>query len=461
MIKRTIAVLLIVSFIACVVNGQANQPEGLKNYLNLCNIFLQDGGKWKAPNNSSPGGDHALNSYYGFEFSRGINATTIQLKASGYRRLLSEWAPIGEMTFSWNAQKQKVVLQGVSADGSITTGETEMITENELLTVTSTTTAKAEVRELREVYRLTGSELKIITYIRRGNKWDSVYTMILTRMEQPTGNLTYMSTRDGNFEIYSMDTKGENLKNLSCNKATDYAFSYAKDGRLAFYSNRDGNDEIYIIDADGKKQTNITNHAAGDRVPYFSPDGKQVLFISNRDQKSGEIYIMDADGKNLKRLTNNEYFEDAAGWSNDGKKIYFSRELRDLKDTSVNAPGNGEIFVMDANGTNENRLTNRPGFDGGPTLSPDGSKIAFYGKAADGNYEIFLMDADGKNIINITEDALEDYSPSWSPDGKWIAYTNGNSKNYDVWMIHLETKIKTRLTTQPKRDESPIWQRGK
>ncbi|MBK8494620.1 MAG: PD40 domain-containing protein [Chitinophagaceae bacterium] len=68
------------------------------------------------------------------------------------------------------------------------------------------------------------------------------------------------------------------------------------------------------------------------------------------------------------------------------------------------------------------------------------------------------MDTDGKISSTLTEDVMEDYSPAWSPDGKWIAYTKGNSKNYDVWMIHLQTRIKTRLTTQPKRDESPFWQ---
>ena len=67
-----------------------------------------------------------------------------------------------------------------------------------------------------------------------------------------------MSTRDGNWEIYSADAKGDSLKNLSCNKSTDYAFSYTPDRRLVFYSNREGNDEIYIMDADGKKQNNIT-----------------------------------------------------------------------------------------------------------------------------------------------------------------------------------------------------------
>ncbi|HNA15293.1 MAG TPA: DPP IV N-terminal domain-containing protein, partial [Ferruginibacter sp.] len=84
-------------------------------------------------------------------------------------------------------------------------------------------------------------------------------------------------------------------------------------------------------------------------------------------------------------------------------------------------------------------------------------QIAFYGKSENGKYDIFIMDIDGNNLVNISRDDTEDYSPSWSPDGKWIACTRGSSKNYDVWLIHLETGIKTRLTTQPKRDESPFW----
>ncbi len=278
----------------------------------------------------------------------------------------------------------------------------------------------------------------------------------IQKCEEPRGNLTFMSTRDGNFEIYSMDVKGENLKNLSSNKATDYAFSYSPDGKLAFYTNRDGNDEIYIMGVDGKKQSNITNHPSADRIPDISPDGKNVLFLSERDHKSGEIYRIDTTGSSLVRLTYNEYFEDSPVWSRDGKKIIFTRDISDPNDT--NAVSNGEIFIMDADGKNEKRLTNRPGYDGGAEFSPDGTKIAFYGKTAEGTYEIFIMDPDGNTIINLTNDLHADYSPAWSPDGKWIAYTSGISKNYDIWLICVETKIKTRLTTDPGRDESPVWQ---
>ncbi|MBL7703314.1 MAG: PD40 domain-containing protein [Ferruginibacter sp.] len=448
-IKNIITAGLVTSLFS--FKAYTQTPQGLQYFKQHGEILLKDGGKWKSVNQKYDASDSSSASYFGWEFSKGINDNTLRFKSTAYVPKKSEWKILSEGYFTWDAKKQKIVCMAVNASTGVVNAESENIFESGWI--------MKELGEKQKVQlKIADNSLEATDYKMKNNRWQAKPPINFSRLEQPSGNLTFMSTRDGNFEIYSMDAKGENLKNLSCNKAVDYAFSYADDGRLAFYTNRDGNDEIYVMDADGKKQTNITNNPASDRIPAFSPDGKQIVFVSDREDKRVELYIMDADGKNLRRLTNNEYFEDAGGFSPDGKKIIFSRELKDLNDTSRKAVGNGEIFIMDADGSNEKQLTYRPGYDGGPQFSPDGTKIAFYGKTADGNYEIFLMDADGKNIINLTEDPLEDYSPSWSPDGKWIGYTNGNSKNYDAWIINLETKIKTRLTTQPKRDESPFWQ---
>jgi len=439
--------------------AQNNSAPALKNYLKQCDILLQDGGKWRSKNPDHDPLNELSASYFGYEFTKGINANTLLLKIAGYLPRKSQWIVVWDGYYTWNQQKQKVIYQSVNIEGALAAGESERIIDNEMAFTVTITSPDGKPDKYKEIQKLTGNEIRSTNMVQNAGKWESKKTMSWSRLEQPSGNLTFMSTRDGNFEIYSMNAVGENLRNLSGNKAMDYGFSYTPDKRLVFYSNRDGNDEIYIMEADGKKVTNLTNHPSGDRIPYASPDGTLISFLSDRDQKRGEIYVMDTDGRYLKRLTNNEYFEDGPSWSPDGKRIVFTRELRDVTDTSANAATNGEIFVMDAHGTNEIQLTNRPGYDGGPQFSPDGKKIAFYGKTAEGNYEIFVMDADGKNIINLSEDPMEDYSPSWSPDGKWIAYTKGDSKNYDVWMIHLETRIKTRLTTQPRRDESPFWQR--
>jgi len=442
-------------------NAQVKQSVGLTNYLKQCSLLLQNEGRWKTVNKDyNPKEDWSAN-YFGYEYSKGINENTLQLKITGYIPKKSEWVTFWNGFYTWDYKKQKVIYQSTGMQGTIASGESESVTENGMTLLFTITNPNGTVEKHKDVLKFTNQNIASNSFVLRSGKWQPKNSMQWDWLELPKGKLTFISTRDGNFEIYSMEANGDSVNNLSCNKATDYAFSYSKDGRMSFYSNRDGNDEVYIMSADGKKQINITNHPSGDRVPNISPDGQKIVFTSYRDEKNGELYVMDADGKNVKRLTNNEYFEDAGGWSPDGKKLYFSRELRDVKDTSEKAIRNTEIFAIDADGSNEVRLTNKPGGDGGPQISPDGSRIAFYGRTESGNYEVFLMNADGSNITNLTEDEMEDYSPSWSPDGKWIAYTKGNSKNYDVWAIHIESKIKFRLTTQSKRDESPIWQNHK
>lgn len=274
--------------------------------------------------------------------------------------------------------------------------------------------------------------------------------------ETPTGTLSFLTTRDGNFEVYSMDASGQNVKNLTRNKALDFWSSWSPDGKhILFYSNRDGNNEIYVMDADGNNQRNLSRHPSNDYLPTWSPDGKRIAFTSDRDHKSREIYVMNADGSNISRLTSNEEFEEVPTWSADGEKILFTRQIKEPGDTSHAA--NGEIFMMDADGKNEKRLTIKKGFDSGGRFSPDGKRIAFYGPTEDKNFEIFIMNSDGSNMTNLTQDILEDYSPSWSPDGTWIAYSSGTSAQYDVWIIHVESRKKIRLTSEPKRNETPVW----
>lgn len=272
----------------------------------------------------------------------------------------------------------------------------------------------------------------------------------------PSGTLSFLTTRDGNFEVYVMDADGTNVTNLTNNKALDFWSSWSPDGKyILFYSNRDGNNEIYRMDADGSNQINISNHPSNEYLPCWSPDGKKIAFTSDRDSKNREIYTMEIDGSNVNRLTSNELFEEVPTWSPDGKRILFTRQLEEMIDTVKTT--NGELFIMDQDGKNEKRMTNRIGYDSGGKFSPNGKQIAFYGLNANNNFEIFIMNADGSEVKNLTNDALEDYSPDWSPDGKWIAYSSGIPAQYDVWIFNIKSKLKTRLTTEPKRNETPVW----
>ena len=284
----------------------------------------------------------------------------------------------------------------------------------------------------------------------------SAYKNKISEADQDlTYQIMFTSKRDGNFEVYIMNEDGTNIKNLTNNSSVDYGLNWSPDGNyILFYSNRNGNEDVWRMDNDGTNLTNLSNLPSNERAAAYSPDGKKIVFISNMDDNTLDLYTMSAEGGNIQKVTQNRTYCESPEWTNDGKYIVFTLEVE--KD-STEKNFSGELFVINADGNNPRRLTHREGFDSGADISPNGKKIAFYGKSETGNMDIFIMNIDGTEILNLTNDAPEDYSPSWSRDGNWISFTSGNSGNYDIWKMNIITKEKIQLTQHPKRDETPFY----
>jgi Tol biopolymer transport system component len=83
--------------------------------------------------------------------------------------------------------------------------------------------------------------------------------------------------------------------------------------------------------------------------------------------------------------------------------------------------GNAEIYIMNADGSGQTRLTKASGADSAPALSPDGKRIAFSSERDGGASEVYVMNADGSGQARVTKSTGRDDDPSWSPDGARIA----------------------------------------
>ncbi len=272
----------------------------------------------------------------------------------------------------------------------------------------------------------------------------------------PEARILFDSDRDGNPGIYVMDPDGSNPQRLTDGNGSAEGPAWSPDRKkIAFSSVREGHQEIFIMDADGSNPQQLTRTVDKDSGnPNWSPDGKRIAFESNRDRnfpnRDGDrevydIYAMDADGSNVQRLTHTEGFgvSENPDWSLDGTRIGFDR--------------NGEIYVMDPDGRNLQRLTPTAAKSSHPMWSPDGKRITFMSRR-DGNMEIYVMDADGANVRKLSNTPVgRSLGPDWSPDGKKIVFGSERDGNMEIYVMNADGSDLRNLTLNGARDAHPAW----
>jgi VCBS repeat-containing protein len=268
-----------------------------------------------------------------------------------------------------------------------------------------------------------------------------------------TPPILFTSTRDGNEDIYVMKSDGSGVTRLTTDTAADKNPAWSPDHRrIAFTSSRDGNEEIYVMNANGTTPTRLTNNSASDATPAWSPDGTKIAFARGSGGSS-DIYVMNADGTTPTRVTTNPAADATPTWTADGGLAFSS--MRD---------GNWEIYAMPATGeagcktktcTVAKRLTTNPGIDTSP--SSLGTRIAF-SSTRDGNSEIYVMNADGTAQTRVTNDSASDATPAGSPGGHRVAFASTrDDPNSDIYAMNADGTGVVRLTTNLASDTFPDW----
>lgn len=304
------------------------------------------------------------------------------------------------------------------------------------------------------------------------NPFYQIYTL-----DFETGDVKLISTGDGkttcayfnwanNKEILFGSTHSDPKTKQLQQEELDFRAS----GQKRRYSwDYDDNMHLYVADLEGNILRQVTNEKGYDAEGSFSPNGKYIAFSSTRSAYTdkltpeqekmkeydmsyfGEIYIMDADGKNVKRLTNSPGYDGGPFFSPDGKKIIWRR---------FNEKGTqADVFTMNIDGTDVKQITEFGSMSWAPYFHPSGEYIIFASnKLGYHNFELYIVDKNGeKEPVQVTYTDGFDGLPVFSPDGNNLSWTSTRTASgvsqlfYGKW--NHEAALQA-LKAAPKRGET-------
>lgn len=182
--------------------------------------------------------------------------------------------------------------------------------------------------------------------------------------------------------------------------------------------------DIWVVETIGGTARAVTSHPAHDIAPVFSPDGRMLAFSSNR-YGSYDIYVVPVHGGRPKRLTMDSASEMVCGWTPDGKSILFASTR------STAFPQSFELYTVPVEGGMARRISAAEGKEG--VCSPTGDRLAYVrgpgtwyrkGYRGSSNDDIWICNANGTNNRQVSAFNGQDSSPMWSADGKSLYYVS-------------------------------------
>jgi len=264
----------------------------------------------------------------------------------------------------------------------------------------------------------------------------------------------FVSNRTGHKEVWVMDPDGKNQRQLTRFNSTSIQPTVSPDGsKIAFTSYARINPAIFIFSVDPVRDLRFYNQRASvNETPEFTPDGKQMVYASSApNDRCCRIYIANLDGSGLRPITASSFIdvEPKVNPKTGNEMVFVSGRS-----------GPQQIYRMNMDGSDIERLTPGEGEASNPSWHPDGQMIAYAWTRgyAQGAFNIFIMDVASRKYTQLTHGEGRNENPSWAPDGRHLVFMSTRAGLHQIWTMLADGTQVQQLTTQGN-NETPVWGR--
>jgi Tol biopolymer transport system component len=265
------------------------------------------------------------------------------------------------------------------------------------------------------------------------------------------GRIYFNTDRWGNWELASMLPDGSDIQRITTTDADEVVADARVDGNgvhLVFVAGNYAARVLHVYTMTVGNPASYSQLTDGDHgrewAPKWSPDGTRITYSSNQTG-NWEIYVMNANGTDQHRITDNPARDEYSAWSPDGNTIAFGSDRDGHRNREA------AIYLMNTDGTNVRRVTWLESQDAVPSFSPDGTKLTWVDSVCDsggcGPSHVYVSNLDGTGVRRLTQGATNDWNPVFSPDGSKIAFHfqtyhdafhDGWGTSYDIATVNVD-----------------------
>lgn len=254
-------------------------------------------------------------------------------------------------------------------------------------------------------------------------------------------DLVFYSNASGNDDLYIISTTTSTKRKLTSGGNNENPVWSPSGEYIAFQSDRYGDWDIFIIRPDGSGLKRLTTNPQRDMSPGWSPDSQQIVYEVDT-AGNWQLFSVDVVSGEIRQLTNANRDHLGTSWTNDGKEILYGDSYRGAHQTDM------ELHYLDPRNGAKRAITSNTVVSANPSFSPASDRVIF-NTIRDGNWEIYVMDADGSNPERLTKSEVKlpdfefsdiDGQPSFSFDGNKIAFLSGRSGSFDICVMDVQGK---------------------